>query len=637
MPIDFAAIAKQFAPQTKALVKVMALAFERLGAWLKPRFDQIAEIERLTRPFPVLRFYNGALTAAIDASQHRTLTPLEPSYSALERFGNAGRRFVGGFEDIGTTVRSDTALYRLMKVLRELTDALVASVQRYQTPTPEMFNPNRSRHVLDIFGQGVLFLRASAASLPQLEAFRENREALQQAWAETWGQPGPGASAPDNRPTFMQIDDLTNYLVLGILAIPLLGRIIHTVMQAAFIRAKLLMLDILQGIEHEVFALRRAVIGFFAYTLYDYAEMAITWAYGIRRVVVGNLRFYLRLAHDYLRAVLNETRRFIDDFGTWINQVLTLLQRWLTGLDRILDTEILDPIVLITPLPIVPWSAPPTITLRDLLTGNAQALGVALVAAIRSARSSPGSLSIVTEVLYRRRLDALERIILIVTNDRLRRRFLAELTNESVAFRRPHVEFPNIYDAFFGPDAPDLGAALTSGRDTLRDSISNTLGATTNLLRGESTVFETAASRAAVLSQNRYMRIAQTADQLVVSLFSDQAGRPAEVRGAALAFQQAFMRGGFSLIGEIILVYVAEMDSYWQSERTSEVVVQRETPTSPHILARRERLGRVETSELVIRVPQRPMDGDLQQLVLKRFSNALSSIYMQGLEQHQAE
>jgi hypothetical protein len=31
------------------------------------------------------------------------------------------------------------------------------------------------------------------------------------------------------------------------------------------------------------------------------------------------------------------------------------------------------------------------------------------------------------------------------------------------------------------------------------------------------------------------------------------------------------------------------------------------------------------------------MDGDLQQLVLKRFSNALSSIYMQGLEQHQAE
>jgi hypothetical protein len=130
--------------------------------------------------------------------------------------------------------------------------------------------------------------------------------------------------------------------------------------------------------------------------------------------------------------------------------------------------------------------------------------------------------------------------------------------------------------------------------------------------------------------------MAQTADQLVERLFADQFTARRPVDPLARAFEDALARGGFELIGTVVPTYVVEMRRYWQEQRASGVQTRRETPTSPHLLARRQRLGRIETPGLVLRLPGRPLDEAFTRETAERFRYALNDIYRTGLARHQA-
>jgi hypothetical protein len=654
MPIDFAAIAAQFTPRMQRVIKPIALAFERLSEWLKPRAEQMTEIERATRAFPILRFYNEALTAFLDPSQRGTLAPLEPPRSLLESFGYGGRRFLGGFAEIPQAAQEERLIPGFLGGINDLLDAIVAAIDRYRTPTPEMFDPTRPRNFLDIIGQGVLFFRAVGTSLNQIHSldpkqpsFTSNVKALQQAWGETFGrnstQIQAGATAVDDRrPAFAQVDDIARQLGLVVLAIPLIGAMLQPLIEATVLRLKLMLLDVFQGIERTIFGLRAQAINLFAVDLLNLSEQAIRFTRAISFIVRDNLRVYMMFGIQYAEQTLDSVKQFLTNFSTWMNQVIQLLQGWLHGMMGFLDTEVVDLVSILgipTTLGTVLKSLP-RLTLRQLLLDNAELLGDILAGAIRAARFK---LSInpafrvgnwISDKNILERMEALEDVIKILTRNSLRQQFLSQLSS-SGAFRTPAVDFPNIYEAFFGAGSPPFAAVLQSTRESLEQDITGVLDAGSQLLDGLGASFATAADRAAQLDPRRYHQMAQTSDRLVEQLFGDQFTATQPSDRLAQAFDQALSRGGFELIGQVIPAYVLEMERYWQEQRASDVEISRETSTSPHILSRRQRLGRIETPSLIIRLPGRFLNDALVQETAQQFKLALNGIYRSGLEQHQ--
>jgi hypothetical protein len=105
----------------------------------------------------------------------------------------------------------------------------------------------------------------------------------------------------------------------------------------------------------------------------------------------------------------------------------------------------------------------------------------------------------------------------------------------------------------------------------------------------------------------------------------------------AQAFERWIVHGGFYLVGAAIPQYVRTMFSYWQAQVTpqsaeppaaGEVIPPH--PTSPHILARRARLGRVQMQRLTIRAPVRALDEGLTVDIALSFREAIAQAYATG-------
>jgi hypothetical protein len=403
-----------------------------------------------------------------------------------------------------------------------------------------------------------------------------------------------------------------------------------------------MLLDLFQGIERDIFAMRTQAINLFAVDLLNLSEQAIRFLRAISFIVRDNLRVYMIFGIQYAEQTIDSVQQFLTNFSTWMNQVMQLLQSWLHGMLGFLDKEVIDFAWLLGTPPILGTALRklPKLTLRDLLLENAELLGDLLIAAIGSVRRqlSRNPIARIADWIsgkdVLRRVAALENVIRILTRDRLRRHFLRQLSTGG-AFQTPAVDFPNIYEAFFGAGTPAFATALQSTRESLEGNITGVLDAGTQLLDGLGSSFATAADRAAQLDPRRYQAMAQTSDRLVEQLFGDQFTATQPTDPLAQAFEQALSRGGFELIGQVIPAYVLEMERYWREQRASDIEISRETPTSPHILSRRQRLGRIETPALIIRLPDRPLDPALIQETAQQFQRALNSIYRTGLERHQ--
>ncbi len=644
MPIDFAAIAAGFRPRFTAQLKSMTLLFTRIGKFVKPRLSQLEAIERATRRFPVLRFYNDAVTAVVAASQFGALRPVEPDPGVLGGVGRGARSFWEGLTGLPRQmVRDELALLRAVSAIERLLRELAGSVERYRIPTPEMFDPRRPRRFTDLFGQAFLVARTVVTSPQDIAAVVHHGRAVWDAWRETFGRPAPGGTQTpaDSRPLYRQLDDLAPLLAAALLAIPLAGVLLRGWIDAFVVRAKLNVLEALEGVVARIFALRARAIDFVARDLFNFVSLAIVSASALKNMVDAAVTFYLQFGLRFVQRTVDELRRFLTDFSTWMNQLMLMLRGWLAGMDAIFDTEIIDlffvlgmPARLGTVLKKIP-----TLTLRDLIFGDAESIGDTIRSAIKAARRalwlSPLAKGII-EWKFGDRIDALQDIIRIITRNRLRREVAAELTSRRVAFRTPRVDFPNLHDAFFGPGAPPIAATLAGARARFERSVGGVFGAGERLFGGIADAAAAEAQRSAVIDPSRYQALADTADRVAATLFGSQIGPPVEQGPLARAFEQTLARGGFEVIGRVIPAYIAGLTQYWQQEAAATVEVRRETATSPHILARRARLGRVEAPELVIRLPGRSLDDSLVERTAAAFADAIGAMHRSGQERRQA-
>src|SRR5258708_29128952 len=109
MSLDFGTIVAPFQDRFALQFSVIQRAFDRIGDWLDQRLDGARELERASQAFPIVDFFNGAVTAAIARAQFGGLaTRPAPGFAAEMAAG--GRRFVSGFENIPPGGRARPAI-----------------------------------------------------------------------------------------------------------------------------------------------------------------------------------------------------------------------------------------------------------------------------------------------------------------------------------------------------------------------------------------------------------------------------------------------------------------------------------------------------------------------------------------------
>src|SRR4051812_11821720 len=79
-------------PPIRVQLRSLTEAFQRLGRFLRQRTEQAEALWQRTRAFPVVRFYNEAVTVWIESSQHQILQRLVPEPG----FRELGSQFVPG-------------------------------------------------------------------------------------------------------------------------------------------------------------------------------------------------------------------------------------------------------------------------------------------------------------------------------------------------------------------------------------------------------------------------------------------------------------------------------------------------------------------------------------------------------------
>ena len=117
--IDFPHIFGRQLPLFHWVLASMHMLFERLGRRLLERQVSTGKLVSATALLPVLRFYNGAITATVDRSQRGALTGYVPAGLTVE-IGNGRRQDAFGFGRIPAGFDAALAISALLRAAAEL-------------------------------------------------------------------------------------------------------------------------------------------------------------------------------------------------------------------------------------------------------------------------------------------------------------------------------------------------------------------------------------------------------------------------------------------------------------------------------------------------------------------------------------
>jgi hypothetical protein len=656
MPIDFAAIAADFAPRYRGQLRFVGDHFTEIGKWLTARLKQAERLEMGSRRFPVVLFEGDALAVAIHPAQHRTLVQVA-SRGLGETVVESSRRFLGGFERVGEAVREEWLLPGLIGRIETFLGTIRHSVQRFALRQPKemshLFDP-AGLSAVDLFGVAGLAYRALASSTGGLRALAPDLRESVRLFSEAFASPAGSAAAPGSaipagaavgasiERTLPESLDLAVRLILStILILPALPGWLGLLASAAWMRARLLVAEVLAGIEAAVFALRARVVDAFFVGLPDFMGQAVFIVVFLGESIAQAFAYWAWFARIWLGDMLSELIRFGFELTRFMDYWVRLINAVVGFFNRLLDFDLMP--FLVAPLGLPAWvlaavGALPRLTLGDVLDASGTAARVtayaalsAFIASIRTVLklSAPGL------ILYygglKTKLDLLQQVI-----DALFQR-PRPYPDEIRPLPTP-ISFPNFFDAFFGPGTPDIAGALARLGVTTLSQLQAIVQAGTAMLDGFARTFAVAADRAARMgSPARYRALAERADLLAGIAFGgqlDELGRRVAER-PALPMETALVAwlagGGFFVIGAVIPAYVSEMRGFWQDQLAADNAPMLSiTATSPHILARRARLARVRMGRLTIVVRGPQADEALVAQVAGQFKQAVEQAYVAG-------
>jgi hypothetical protein len=661
VPIDFAAVAQTFSRAFRLQVKPITLTFERLAKSLGTRLKSAQSLERASSGFPVVVFYNEALTLRLHDSQRGALELNAPPPTLGEHLLQGGRSFVEGFTQIADMIEQELALPRFAASLDRGLAIVEASIARWMNVTARHFDRG-PRTASDLFGELALAFRMVADAshrddLAQLFSALSGTLVVGPEDGDLWhlidqlgrardiisgggGGGEGGAGAGELVPEIPLSETLDSYAFLllgGTMTIGTLPRFIELLLRTAVLRLKVFVLDVLISIETLIEEnVRQKIFDLFFVDVPQLLARAYHFLGGVQVVVTDLLTAYATFARDYLTELLDAGIPFIQRVLEFVRDLVTAIRAIPPALLPALNYDLrwfllkdgsTAGMVIVRYLP--------RLTLNELLDENGTA---------------------VNRDLHRRLLEAMIELrqdfgILFLSDDVSRKwatavRLFQAMFPPSAAglAEAPAFEFesrfPAIGETLFGSGRREaLELAVLGLESSLRTGVTELFDGLSTGVEAVARDLEDSSGRAAVLgSLRRYRRIAGQTDSMAEGFFGPEvrtqrellAARPPDDLGRA--YERWLASGGFVLIGSVIPVYVREMRDYWLehvrrgTEPTAPV-----TPTSPRILRQRARVGRVNVPRVRLhaRRPAR-LDAEFARAVAQGFERAVGRAYVNG-------
>lgn len=647
-------------------------SFERscflLDRWLEKRLPQAERQDRATRAFPVFRFHADALTARVVSAQFGALLtgPVASVGDHVERAleqWNVRRR-------VRAAVRETRILPGLFRVFEEFTGRVLQSIDRFRTPTPEMFDASK-RTFWDIPGLGVMVFRAAASNEGQVQILMAARDAATAFFppprpaGAPGGAPGTAGAAEGQAasalPLAFQLDDLARYLVAGLLLIPAAGALIGRIGTDALTWFRYMLLDKLAGWEGQVHAFRRRVLTWFVVDLEVYARKALLLLLTARDMAVAYLGFYARTGVEYLHGVLSGVGTFAGQLGPFWKGVLKLVFTVTSYVEALLRVDIghvihlalvtaADAIETIDTYLYAIFDEPEFYDVPDEFPVGIGELVMNEGAGARANRELARAINLVTaawngvdpmgralnaglvhwvsDVHIPRLIGALQGVRGALAIPRAGNRAQPELTLDTT-------KLPDLNALVIKPLRERGTRAVDRAVTGVAGAIDGVVVAAKDALDGTAATFERAAAAASRAGALRLVRrLTAGSDALVASLFSDQqkkAPGPTGLEGVAGVYAQWLIQGGFDSIGAAVAGFVGMRLDAWMAEmdRTRDTPVEL-TSNSPRKLLERARLGRVHTPELRIVVRGRALGKALADKVADTFQGAVQDAYATG-------
>jgi hypothetical protein len=632
MPIDFAAIADRFRESLGKQTKQMKPVFERLADSVRRLAEQADAAERATRAYPVLRYHGNALSVRVE-TLGAPLLPAAPPLGFVDSLRTGGREFLAGIGWIRTAVQQEIALPRILGVGLQALGTVLASLERFERPSPGMFDP-RERRLSDVFGLLALTYRSllgaeARAQLLEVAGASGRAMIFYRIYKRLLPDPPEYASMSAVDQWVHTFEGKARDFLDYVLLLPILGELLAVLLHDAALEVKRLVLTELSGLEAKVHALRATAIDGFLKAL-DLGTVAANWLTAARVVVLLNLEIVAVAAPKYLETLLDGLRGFADGVTAWGMWLTDLLETVRAVVDAFMSFDLLGfalrvmfPGWLIDLLPELP-----TFTVDDLIT---MVIGGAL-SHVRDTINDWFNAALLVLSLpglgsYYDKVEALKEVFNIVVTPR------PFTLPPDVMPRGPLAGFPDVYEAFFGGGraASFLGGLERLGVEA-RAGVRGTIQGAATAMIDLGAIFAAEADRAVQLGSAARMReLALGAASMAERVFGPEADRLAGQIAArrpdplAAAFEAQVASQGFSLVGAAIPAYVGAMRRYWVARRPLV-----EPPTSPHILARHGRLGAVRVPRMAIRASGHRANRALAGRVAERFREAVGSSYVSG-------
>lgn len=658
MPIDFLPITSDwFADFDNQRRRIGGLS-AALQRWLTERLSRMSELERRTRAFPIFAFEGRALSLAIDPQQHGALRPYR---NAGQAWAAPFVAFGRGFTRIPQAVEDEMVLPNLIGMVENIVSGIAGSIERLIEPQSTSFDPRNAR-AGDLFGLLAMAWRGLTTSTGQLRLMvGDMGKAMALFATPAAAHDGPAAPATPAEAVATRADtagpgfgsdpmDLVlRSMTAAMLVLPIIPGWIRTLATALWLRLRLTVVEVLRRIEARVFRARREVLSFFFETLPTMLREVPALVGALGTMLQWSINYFSAIARIYLETVLFSLTVFLRDLQRQVNEVIIIIDYVLAAIDAIMNFDLLE---LIKPF------LGPTAMLIDMIgiklpvrqvldmTGAAlnTALYLSLKAAILAARGtivSSDFLPVINDLPWvGSKLDAL-RASLLHNLGLIEEIVDALFRNTGGPMRetaRPRIpRMPNFYDMLIGVRPGELGREMGSFGRALGLNVRGLFENISRTLAHLGEVFSrTATDFARTGPAGRMQRFARESAELANGLYDGQLRALGDrVRVTPIGAWERWLAGnGFQLIGAAIPMYVAQMRQWWRDRAMAgEENYVEFTPTSPHILARRARLGRVRVPRLTLRAQGRAHDEPLVRELAQRFREAVGEAYAEGRRQ----
>lgn len=644
MPIDLLPITSSWLAAFEAHRRHIAGVAGMLERWLVERADRLAVLERRSRGFPIFLFEGRALSVTIDAQQHRSLEPYRNAGAAWAApFVAFGR----GFTRIPQAVEDELILPNLLGAIERVFDIIAGSVDRLVDPRASTFDPRTARFS-DVFGLFAMAWRGLTTSTGQLRLLvadlGEARSLFRSPGTAT--SAGDAAPAPAASSNAEMADDIARALAGAILWLPAIPDWIQTIASAAWLRGREWMLDTFQGIEARAFDLRRQLLGFIVQTVPEMLRDVPAIVAAMATMMQWSIQYFALVARIYLEVAVAALTRFVRAIYTQINGFIDTVNSVLSLVDSIMNFDLLGLVrPFMGPAGAVIGMIGVRFTLNDLIEVGTGAVNLVLygtlkaaILAARGAVATTGALPGVDLLPYvGPRIEAFRQSLYHALDliDEIVDALFRNTGGPMVETAGPRIRsMPNFYNLLFGAPPAELARHVREFGSALGGNVSGVFEQVSVRLGEFATVFrDTAAAIARTGPADRMARFGEESGALTERLFQYQIQALEERIGATTVgpFERWLAGNGFLVIGRAIPLYIEQMRAWWQErDAEGETPYVEITPTSPHILARNTRLGRVRMPRLTLNARGRAHEHGLVVELAASFRTAVQDAFATG-------